>query len=227
MPSKIKSLRKQRFLAFCHHHLVSKQSTMKKFFTVCILVFLVSTLNAQKPDLNFGIGAGINNSLLYFNSPYSKWSIHSKISFSSYVFTEIIIHKEFSLQTEIGYYSYGNDIYFISNKIDYLTLSVLPKIHIKQSELSFFLGPSLAYKLGSQYKTNTKYFSPLGYYVSVPIQYNSTDLLAVAGFEYLVPSGLGISARYTQGLTNIAGDDFYDITAYNRSFAFSLFYKFR
>jgi hypothetical protein len=52
------------------------------------------------------------------------------------------------------------------------------------------------------------------------------DVFANVGAEYFFPIGLGFTARYMGGLTNIAKDAQDGETVHNHAFSFSVAYKF-
>jgi hypothetical protein len=122
---------------------------------IVILFSAFSRLNAQNKTA-FGIGAGINISNVSDNQGFGTSSpLSDKIGFKGYVFADMQLAKYFSIETGLGYDGmefkvdvpgYGQ----ATNSMNYFTLSVLPKIHIKQSGVAFFGGLSLAFLLSSK-----------------------------------------------------------------------------
>lgn len=209
---------------------------MKQIVSFAILLFSMSMLYAQRTKVTYGVGLGVNlsNATYDYNQPVKT---DSRTGFAGYMFLNLPASEQFSVQTEIGYYAFGtridnktfsNNWFDLVSKINYLNFSVLPKIHLKGTGLGFYLGPSLGIKLNSDIE-ETGSIDPSrnidGVFLSN--DFKSTDFMVVAGAEYYFPIGIGFSARYMQGLTNILNYSFQNEKYYNHSFAFSIAYRFK
>jgi hypothetical protein len=211
---------------------------MKRLFFGIIFISLFSSVQAQEPRIYYGIGAGFNVSdMTYKPAPgfYSQIYPDAKFGFNGYGFISLPVVKQYSVQGEIGYYGLGSKINNLANgfnfqdettSINYLTISILPKITVKGTGLSFFLGPSFGIKVSST-ATLSGSVDPNepvgGLYANN--DYKSFDVFGFLGAEYYFANGLGISARYMQGLANIAGPSYGDGKVFNRAFTFSIAYR--
>jgi hypothetical protein len=221
---------------------------VKRILLVALIISLVATLQAQtplvkavqdqKPQMTFGIGAGLNISNMtykpapgFYNGIYPDW----KPGFSGYLFWGLPLNNKYWVQTELGYYGLGSKIDNKSNGfnfqnettgMNYLTLSVLPKLIIKKSGLAFLIGPSMAYKLSStaSLSGSVNPNNPVGG-LYANNDYKSFEVFGILGLQYDFPAGLGISARYMQGLVNVAGDSYGDAKVFNHAFIFSVSYR--
>jgi hypothetical protein len=199
---------------------------------------LVTPLQEQKPQMTFGIGAGLNISNMtykpapgFYNGIYPDW----KPGFNGYIFLGLPLNNKYWIQTELGYYNMGSKIDNKSNGfnfqnettgMNYRTLAVLPKLIIKKSGLAFLIGPAMAYKLSStaSFSGSVNPNNPVGG-ISANNDYKSFEVFGILGLQYDFPAGLGISARYMQGLVNVAGDSYGDAKVFNHSFTFSVSYR--
>ncbi len=197
---------------------------MKKLVVFAIFCSAFSTLKAQETG-SFGISAGINVANMSFKASGVSASFSSLVGFKGYVFYDLPLGGNFSLENEFGYDGMGTKITDpnsgdkLTEAVNYLTLSILPKYNVSQTGLSFFAGPSLGFLLNAK-------SSEGGQSASDTDSYNSIDLFGVVGAEYFFPMGLGITARYMGGLTNVAKGTTSDESAHNSAFSFTLAYKF-
>jgi outer membrane immunogenic protein len=197
---------------------------MKKLVVLVILFSAFSSLRAQETP-GFGVSAGINVANMTFNASGVTASFTSIVGFKGYLFYDVPLGTNFSLQNELGYDGMGTIIKDpnsgdkLTESVNYLTLSILPKYNVQQTGLSFFAGPSVSFLLNAK-------SSEGGMNSSDTDSYNSVDLFGVIGAEYFFPAGFGITARYMGGLTNIAKGDTNGGTAHNSAFSFTLAYKF-
>ncbi len=197
---------------------------MKKLVVFAIFCSAFSALKAQETG-SFGISAGINVANMSFKASGVSASFSSLVGFKGYVFYDLPLGGNFSLQNEFGYDGMGTKITDpnsgdkLTEAVNYLTLSILPKYNVSQTGLSFFAGPSLGFLLNAKSTEG-------GQSASDTDNYNSVDLFGVVGAEYFFPMGLGITARYMGGLTNIAKGTASGETAHNTAFSFTLAYKF-
>jgi Outer membrane protein beta-barrel domain len=197
---------------------------MKKLVVFAIFCSVFSSPRAQETG-SFGISAGINVANMSFKASGVSASFSSLVGFKGYVFYDLPLGGSFSLQNEFGYDGMGTKITDpnsgdkLTEAVNYLTLSILPKYNVSQTGLSFFAGPSLGFLLNAKSTEG-------GQSSSDTDGYNSIDLFGVVGAEYFFPMGLGITARYMGGLTNVAKGTTSDESAHNSAFSFTLAYKF-
>jgi Outer membrane protein beta-barrel domain len=197
---------------------------MKKLAVLVILFLAFTSLRAQEIPA-IGVSAGINVANMTFKASGVSASFTSHVGFKGYVFYDLPLGSNFSLKNELGYDGMGTEIKDpnsgdkATEAINYLTLSILPKYNVQQTGLSFFAGPSLGFLLNAKSTEG-------GQSASDTDSYNSIDLFGVVGAEYFFPMGLGITARYMGGLTNIAKGTTSDESAHNSAFSFTLAYKF-
>ena len=209
---------------------------MKKSLWVMILICSCHLLYAQKTRFNFGAGAGVNFANISFKNGNHYFDLDPKLGFAGYVFLDLPVIHQFSLQNEIGYYNLGT---FANNEknavnwrnettsINYLTISILPKISVRNTGLSFLLGPSLGYKLSSK-TTGGGLIVPdqSGGGTYITDIFTPVDIFGIASVEYYLNMGLGISVRYLRGLTNIYDGSYgTPATIYNRAFIFTVNYR--
>jgi len=197
---------------------------MKKLVVFAIFCSVFSSLRAQQ-TASFGVSAGINVANMSFSSSGVSASFSSLVGFKGYVFYDAPLGGNFSLQTELGYDEMGtiitdpNSGNKLTEAVNYLTLSFLPKYNVPQTGLSFFAGPSIGFLLNAK-------STEAGQSASDTDSYNSLDLFGVVGAEYFLPMGLGITARYMGGLTNVAKGTTSGQSAHHSAFSFTLAYKF-
>jgi hypothetical protein len=213
-----------------------------KFFLLVALLFTnIMTLKSQK-KISFGMAAGINLSNLSYDFP-PKMPTQSKPGFNAYGFMDLPLSKAFSVQTEIGYYGLGcnwgpkdypSDVPVLHGtiNINYLSFAILPKYEISHTGVSIFAGAAMGIKLNSS--NNSDFYNgppgPAVNYIAVNPHFNTKDVFLVGGIGYDFYRGMGISARYMQGLTNIVDqNDLYSpqpSIIHNRAFCFSLSWRF-
>jgi outer membrane immunogenic protein len=203
---------------------------MKKLSVVAIFLFVLSTVRAQNNNFRFGIAAGLNISNITDKFDGGSFTPDSRVGFKAYLFFDAPVAKNFSIQPEVGYDAMGfklnGDITgggsneSVDAQVNYLSIGILPKIKVPKTGLAFFAGPSISILLSSKVSDNQ------GNSASNQDAYNSMDVFANVGAEYFLPIGLGFTARYMGGLTNIAKDAQDGETVHNHAFSFSVAYKF-
>ena len=208
-------------------------ATMKSTLLVTALLLSLSSLNAQKIRLNYGLAAGMSMANL---TTQQLVDLVPKPGFAAYVFVDVPVFHQFSLQNELGYYNLGaitnNEKTGVNWKnyttsIRYLALSFLPKFTVKNTGLSFLAGYSFGYKVSSG-KTGG---GPINYgeagigSLYAP-EIKRFDIFGVVGMEYYLKAGPGLSVRYMEGLTNIYDAKVgYGGLAQNHAFVFTLTYR--
>jgi outer membrane immunogenic protein len=195
---------------------------MRKLVLISMLVFVISSLQAQESG-NFGVSAGINVANMSFKSEGVNLSLTSKVAFKGYVFYDLPLGTNFSLENELGYdgmgFKFNQQGEDLNESVSYLTLAILPKFNVQETGLSFFAGPSLGFLMSANTNEN-------GQSMSDKDSYNSIDLFGEIGASYFLPMGFGLTARYMGGLTNIAKGAQDGTSAHNSVWSFTLAYKF-
>lgn len=212
---------------------------MKKFL---LLIFLISTytyLKAQaigsstvtttttqaSPAVSFGLKAGANianiETDLYENTK-------SRINLHGGLLAHIHLNNRLALQPEIVYSAQGfkQDISSgleVEVKTDYINIPVL--IQYMNSGFRVETGPQIGFLINAKAEyTDGRDDEDLKEYLK------TTDFSWVFGLGYLSNAGLGISARYNLGITNInekltsIGDENTEMN--HRVWQFGLFYQF-
>ena len=166
-------------------------------------------VNAQETEkTTFGFGAGINIATVSLHSPSSSVSPNSLIEFRACEFINIPLGKNFFLHPELAYdgmgWQYdgednnsGGQQANIKTYLPYFTMAVLPKYQFKNSGFAVYAGPSYGFLLAATVKGWG------GEIHGDKSDYTAGDFGGIVGAEYYLPMGLGISARYKAGISNI------------------------
>lgn len=104
--------------------------------------------------------------------------------------------------------------------LNYLTLPVLAKYSFEDAGFGAYLGPQIGYLLSAKgiFEGDSE---------DLKEDLKSTDISGIIGVEYFLPAGIGISARYQLGLSNIAKDaDEGEGSIKNNALTFTLGYRF-
>ena len=198
---------------------------------ISFLLFAFFTSNAQTPEkVTFGFGAGVNISGVSLTSPASSVSPYSLSGFKGLVFIDAPLGKNFFLQTELAYDGLGwqfdgDDNYDGGQKsnvktyLNYLTLAVLPKYKVENTRLAFFAGPAFGFLLSATVK---------GYGGETHDDINNYaigNFGGVVGAEYYLSMGLGMSVRYTAGISNIINRPEQGESMHTHAFSVSVVYR--
>jgi outer membrane immunogenic protein len=198
---------------------------MKKLVFLVILFSSITSLKAQETE-RFGISAGINISNMKLKPIAIAAGLSPLVGFNGYIFYNLPLGGNFSLQNELGYDGMGFKFYDLpgfsyqyTENIDYLTLSILPRYNLKQTGFYFFGGPSLGYLFHANSQGGD-------INISSTAGYHSLNLFGIVGEEYFFPMGIGVTARYMYGLINVAKGSVYGGSAFISAITFTLAYKF-
>jgi hypothetical protein len=191
-------------------------------FQIALVFFICcsgTVLKAQTKDrFYFGLKFGAYQSIYKGDNYFSKdlgYKIGSKTNFHAGVFLEIPLVKNLALQPEIlfyegGYYWYtpekfdasgANGDYDVNEQLGYVSVPVLLKYKIKsfgvyvgvQPDFLIFTMRDIEGRGTSANEDDFRKDYKNGVYLS-----------GVGGIEYTFRFGLGVSARYQLGLTDIA-----------------------
>jgi outer membrane immunogenic protein len=205
---------------------------MKNFLTVLLLLTSCEVAVAQKNSVtSFGAGVGINIARVSLKSAFSGVSPNYLTGFRAYIFLDAPVGGHFSLEPELsfdglGWQFYGDDNYYggnaatVKTRLNYIFLSILAKYKIQNSGWAFYLGPAYGLLLSAKvtgYKGETH---------DDKSNYVDGNFAGVLGAEYYFPFGLGLSARYMAGISNLISNSAPGESMHSGSFTITAAYKF-
>ncbi len=211
-----------------------------KFITAgALMLGAVTVSNAQEDASNkdsmavsWGVKGGVNFATLNggdIDSPDSRTSFHAG------VLAEFPLADIFSLQAEVFYSGQGAEFnvpYLTGNilnpvgsrkvelQLDYINVPVLAKFYVMKG-LSLEAGPQFSFLLNDEWDTD-----PTGNNGDEPSPIRQTaktfEFGVVGGLTFQTEMGLFATARYNQGITDIADD----LNVQNSVFQIGVGYKF-
>jgi hypothetical protein len=176
-----------------------------------VLVFLSSfSLSAQKQTYGVKFGGNTNN-IVGDNTKF----VSSTIGFHGGFFTEMFVAEKTAFQAEFLFASYGYEIENVENnsdvRLNYLVLSVFPKIYISKT-ISLDAGPQVGLLISAKE----------GKGMNVGRSFYNRDFGVNIGASYNISNKLVASIRYYVGLTDVT---IVNINNYNRAFQLALQFK--
>ena len=205
---------------------------MKKVFLLCILIAIMTEMNAQ--DFNFGLRGGVNFASIGGDDVSG---IDSRTSFQFGAIAEFPLSEKFSLQPELLYSGQGGiseQSVFVEGvnvntettlKLDYLSLPVFAKYYIVDN-LSFEAGPQVAFLLDAEADLEASDGNNnVSDSVDLSDEVKGIDFGINFGFGYKLDNGLNFSARYYQGISNFNDTDG-DVDLFNEVIQLSVGYYF-
>jgi hypothetical protein len=204
---------------------------MKKTLLILVLsVWAIFCDAQQQTGTIFGIGSGINIAGIRAHNVVLPGSAQTLVGVRGVLFAQIPMAGEFSLQPELsfdqlGWQYNGEDPYSggqvadVSTSMEYLFITLLPKYTFQQSNFAIYIGPGYGFLLGATltgYNRQTR---------NVKSSYTGGDFTGIMGLEYFLSMGLGFSARFMTGISNIMKDPGQDESIHNYSISFTLCYK--
>jgi len=165
----------------------------KSFFALLLAAFTVAGVKAQ--TLTFGVKGGLNVAKLT-NIDDS----HTRASIYAGGFANFALNDMFAIQPEILYSGQGyyyrdafNNKY--TTKLGYINIPVMFQVHLVEE---FFLeaGPQVGFLAAAKAKAGKVT-------VDVKDQMTTADFGVGFGLGYQFPMGVGVSARYMFGLTDV------------------------
>jgi len=179
--------------------------------------------NAQSMDISFGVKGGVNFATLNgdIDSPDSRTSFHVG------VLAEFPIAEIFSIQAEALYSGQGAEFNFSGPdgdkaelQLDYINVPVLAKFYLFEG-FSIEAGPQFSFLLNDEID-----FNPNSNDGDFPTPFRDSlktfEVGVAGGVTFQTSMGLFATARYNQGLTDIADD----INVQNSVFQLGVGYKF-
>lgn len=174
---------------------------MKRLILSFAVITLALGVKAQDDKMvNFGAKAGLSLSNLKYSWDGGSESGDMKPGFYIGGFAEINVAESFAIQPELMFttagakFSDGGDYNF---NLSYISVPVLAKY--KVSGFGIYLGPEVGFLMSAKYKAD-------GESMDAKDDVNSINFSGVLGAEYVLESGLGFSARYVAGLSNLQKD---------------------
>jgi len=184
----------------------------------------------------FGLKAGLNVSDI--NNGASGTDMKAKTGLYVGVTTTIPVSDEFSVQPELIYnqlgaktnlYDFGGIIGNVSTttKLDYISLPVMLQYNFP-SNFYLELGPEFSYMVSAKQGLSTSIISPS---TDINMDYlNRLNVGAGFGAGYNLNKNIGISARYTFGLTGLGKNgnvtDYFLDSAKNNNLQVGVNFKF-
>jgi hypothetical protein len=204
---------------------------MKKILLCPVLAAqMLITFAQQQTGVVFGISTGINIAGIRTHNLKLPAEAKTLVGVKGAFFAQIPMGGHWSIQPELsfdqlGWQYHGEDPYNagiitnVTTGMQYLFINVLPKYSIPNSGFAFFIGSGYGFLLGA---TLTGYNSQDH---SVKSNYSSGDFAGILGMEYYFAIGLGLSARFLSGVSNIMKEPEPGQAIHNHSLSFSLCYK--
>jgi hypothetical protein len=190
---------------------------MKKLLIVLVAAGLVSTANAQKGSITFGVKAGANFSM--FGGDDSD-GFDSKIGFNAGGIVNIPVSSMFSVQPEVVFSAEGAkmdaDPDDIKYNLGYINIPVLLQYN-NPSGFYAETGPQIGLLITAKGKAGDES-------EDIKDSFKGSNFSWAVGAGFKTKSGFGFGARYALGLGNIIDVDDADIKQSNLSFG--VFYMF-
>ena len=188
-----------------------------------ILVVMIGFSSFSQSRTSFGLRSGINVSKL------SNTDLESKTDFYLGAFVHIKISEKYVLQPELGYSKQGGQAKFATeNDIDihYITISIANKFFVKDSGFHFIIAP------GFDFDTDDTLFNIVNRSEGNDVTFMDVNIGLGMGMEF--KNGLGIEARYKQGLLDVFSGNWHrfesqqyeDENQFNTVFQIGILYKF-
>lgn len=193
---------------------------MKKAFFVLTLVAFCG-YGAVAQGISGGLKLGANFASQKFSGDGVDLSLDGRTSLHGGFFLTIMVSETFGIQPELLYNSVGSKMDFGSDdyvlQFDYLSVPVMFRYN-PVPVFNIHAGPQFGFLLGAKGKMD-------GDSEDLKDGFKGLDLGLGVGAGVDLPMGVGFSARYVLGLTNIADDDSGDTTVKNSAVQISVSYK--
>jgi hypothetical protein len=186
----------------------------KSFFTLAIIAFCAVGSYAQ--GISGGLKAGANFSNQVYSGNGFSASADARTGFHVGGYLNVGFSETFSLQPELLYNSVGAKIADTQFKTDYVSIPVMIKYN-PAAIFNIHAGPQFGFLMSAKADDE-----------DVKDGMKGLDLGIGVGAGVDLPMGLGITARYVMGLSNIseeANDTSGDVTVKNTAFQVSLSYR--
>ena len=192
----------------------------KTFFTLTIIAFCAGGALAQGISGGIKVGANFANQKMDYEgfdfSPKSRTSLHGGL------FLTIMMSETFGVQPELLYNSVGSKIEFMGqegvSRLNYVSVPLM----LRYNPVPIFniqVGPQFGFLLSAEDESD-------GQSEDVKEDYKQLDMGVGIGAGVDLPMGIGLSARYVMGLSNIADiEDAEGVKVTNSTVQLSVSYK--
>ncbi|KFF12058.1 PorT family protein [Chryseobacterium soli] len=206
--------------------------------TASSLAFAQTTPTSSSNPVTFGVKGGMNVSSLSNGADLSDSK--SKIGFNAGVFANIPLASSFSVQPEVIYNDLGSKVTRefsaagntykadYSRNLGYIAVPVmfqynaLPNLYLEAGpEFGFLVSAKDKFKSSTNGNTNSSQTASLN-----KDDFNTFNLGIGIGAGYYFTQNLGLTVRYTAGVTDIYKDNSGDAVR-NNVFQVGLAYKFK
>lgn len=151
-----------------------------------------------------GIKGGLNSSLITTNRNFEN--VDARFGFHAGLYYSLPISERFSVQPELLYETMGtkfkNSGYNLRLNTNYISIPLMFQFK-PISKLKLEAGPKLAFMVGHKYKSSDKDVSEFINFLDKETKYNKVDFGLGFGATFNVTQTVGISARFTTGLSDI------------------------
>lgn len=169
----------------------------KTLFTFSIIAFCAYGASAQ--GISGGLKLGANFANQKFNLDGSAHTFDPRTSLHGGFFLTVMVSETFGVQPELLYNSVGSRFEFggsdIISQMDYISVPVMVRYN-PVKVFNIHAGPQLGFLMSAK----SKYDGVSG---DTKERYKGLDLGVGIGAGVDLPMGLGFSARYVLGLSNI------------------------
>jgi len=172
----------------------------KTLFTLSLIAFCAFGAAAQ--GISGGLKLGANFAKQKFSGDGFDFSPDSRTSLHGGLFLTIMVSETFGVQPELLYNSVGSKFDLFGTdavqKLDYITVPVLLRYN-PVPVFNIHAGPQFGFLMSAKVEAD-------GDSEDNKDSYKSLDLGVGVGAGVDLPMGLGISARYVIGLSDVADD---------------------
>ena len=184
----------------------------KTFFALTLIAFCAGGALAQ--GISGGLKAGVNFSNQIYSGGGFSASADARTGFHAGGYLNLGFTENFSLQPELIYNSLGSKLGDTDFKTDYVSIPVMLKYN-PAAIFNIHAGPQFGFLMSAKSGDEDAKEGLKG-----------MDLGIGIGIGADLPMGLGVTARYVLGLSNIGDDEAMgDVTVKNTAVQISLSYK--
>lgn len=184
---------------------------IKKIALFAVVALMAVSASAQ---LKFGVKGGVNLANNKFEMGGASADTKMKIGFAVGGFVNYAINDQMSLQPELLFLQAGSKVEELDDakiELNYIAIPVMFKYSFGAMNLQ--AGPQLGYLLSAKFDGE-----------DMKDDMKSIDLGLNIGAGYQIMENLGIEARYSLGLSNIADEE--DVTVKNNGIQVLVSYSF-
>jgi hypothetical protein len=183
----------------------------KTFFTVTLIAFCAAGVYAQ--GISGGLKAGVNFSNQIYSGSGISASADSRTGFHVGGYLKLAVSESFGVQPELIYNSLGSKFADIDFKTDYLSVPIMLRYN-PAPIFNIHAGPQLGFLMSAKFDGEDAKEGLKG-----------MDLGLGIGAGVDLPMGLGFTARYVMGLSDISEAESEDSSMKNTAFQVSVSYR--